>query len=71
MTSIPPNPLTPTKQRIPWEILTDLQRKVLADRLNNHSYRSIALYMKLDESTIRGHEKRAWARIDKHRQETT
>ena len=55
----------------PPNLLTPTQKRVLDYRRAGHSWRTIALALKLDEATVRGHHRRAQARIDKHRQEAT
>ena len=48
------------------EILTPLQLDMLRHRTNGHSWRRIAMAVNLDESTCRGHYRRALERIRKH-----
>lgn len=47
--------------------LTDLQLRVLQDRVNGHSFRTIARATHRHEATVRGHYQAALDKLRKHR----
>ena len=61
--------LRPEARALYADILTEPQLDILRHRINGHSWRRIAMAVNLDESTCRGHHRRALERIRKHLQE--
>ena len=55
--------LTEEQRSFLYRHLTELQHAVIRARLDNIPYRTIALAMNLDESTVRGHHERAKKRL--------
>ena len=58
--------LDPAKRALYAKLLTEPQLNILRHRINGHSWRRIAMAVNLDESTCRGHYRRALERIRKH-----
>ena len=58
--------LQPESRELYAQILTPAQLDILRHRINGHSWRRIAMAVNLDESTCRGHYRRALERIRKH-----
>ena len=62
----------PAEQRATYQqLLTPTQYDILRHRVNGHSWRRIAMALNLDESTCRGHHRRALERIRKTLEATT
>jgi DNA-binding NarL/FixJ family response regulator len=51
------------------QILTHRQHAILQDRLNGHSWRTIATAYGIHEATARGHHRAALARLERARKE--
>jgi len=58
--------LPESKRELYSELLTPPQLDMVRHRTNGHSWRRIAMAVNLDESTCRGHYRRALERIRKH-----
>lgn len=59
--------LAPYNIDVPKFTLTTRQRDILRDRLNGHSWRTIANAYHITEATARGHHRAALANIERAR----
>lgn len=57
------NTLPPDRKALATERLTPRQLRILQDRLNGHSWRTIATALHIHEATARGHYKAALDRL--------
>lgn len=61
--------LNPDTRQAAEQILTPRQLTILRDRLNGHSWRTIARAHDIHEATVRGHWNAALDRMHRHRDE--
>lgn len=63
------NTLTAERRKHLETILTTRQLRILQNRLDGHTWRTIADALSIDEATCRGHYRRALARIEHARKD--
>lgn len=61
--------LDPATRELAQRTLTPRQLAILQDRINGHSWRTIALAYRIHEATARAHHKAALERLRRHRKD--